>query len=50
MLNEGKIFCGRGLGTGQKFVKFLTQKFDHVVFNHIRLIFESDMKKVDQLT
>ena len=50
ILNEGKIFSGCEVGTAQKFVKFLTQKFDHVLFNHIRLFFESDMKKVDQLT
>ena len=50
MLNGGKIFRGQEVGTGQKFVKFLRQKFDHILFNHIRLFFDSDMKKVDKLT
>ena len=42
--------CGQEVGTGQKFVKFWRQDFNHVLFSHFRLFLESNLKKVYQLT
>ena len=47
---EVRRLCGREVGTGQEFVKFLGQDFNHVLFSHFRLFLLSDLKKVDQLT
>ena len=42
--------CGPEVGTGQKFVKFLGQDYNHVLFSHFRHFLQSDLKKVNQLT